>query len=138
MKTKWFWYAVASSLCWTGWAFTAKIGSREIPPASMQFISAFGFLLIGLFAVPRRKAKTTNNRVGQVYALLSGVLLALGGICLYGAYRSGYNISIISALTSVYPMITVLAATTLLREKLNWMQAVGLFFATAAILILSI
>jgi uncharacterized membrane protein len=138
LKAKWFWYAGASSLCWTGWAFTAKIGSREIPPASMEFISAFGFVLISLFALGRTTAKTEKNRLGKVYALVSGVLLALGGICLYGAYRTGYNASTITAVTSLYPMITVLCATTFLREKLNWMQVVGLFFAAAAIFILSI
>src|ERR1700721_946055 len=38
LRTKWFWYAMASSLCWTGWAFTAKIGSREVLPTTMEFI----------------------------------------------------------------------------------------------------
>jgi uncharacterized membrane protein len=104
----------------------------------MEFISAFGFVLITLFALGRTTAKTEKNRLGKVYALVSGVLLALGGICLYGAYRTGYNASTITAVTSLYPMITVLCATTFLREKLNWMQVVGLFFAAAAIFILSI
>jgi transporter family protein len=138
LKTKWFWYALASSLCWTGWAFTAKIGSKEIPPATMEFISAFGFGLVSV-CVMRRKAVTSDrNRAGKIYALISGVLLALGGISLYGAYRTGYNASMVTAVTSLYPVVTVLCAVGFLREKLNKMQVVGLLFALAAMSILSL
>src|ERR1700735_717062 len=138
LTTKWFWYAMASSLCWTGWAFTAKIGSREIPPTTMEFISAFGFLLVSLGVRGRKPAKTEKSQAGKCYALVSGVLLALGGMCLYGVYRTGYNASIITATTSLYPMVTVLFAVVFLREKLNKLQVVGLFFAAAAMLILSL
>ena len=82
--------------------------------------------------------RRTRRFASSARVTVSGVLLALGGICLYGAYRTGYNASTITAVTSLYPMITVLCATTFLREKLNWMQVVGLFFAAAAIFILSI
>src|SRR3979411_1148623 len=47
LKKSWFWYSLAASLCWTAWAFTARAGSKELPPATMQFVSAFGFLLVG-------------------------------------------------------------------------------------------
>ena len=138
LKTKWFWYAMASSLCWTGWAFTAKIGSKEIPPATMEFISAFGFGLVSVCVMRRKTAIADKSRAGKIYALISGVLLALGGISLYGAYRTGYNASMVTAVTSLYPVVTVLCAVGFLREKLNKMQVVGLLFAVAAMSILSL
>ena len=137
LKTKWFWYSIASSLCWTAWAFTAKLGSREIPPATMQFISAFGFVLVSLGIVTVKKVQKDCSLVARFYALLSGLLLALGGISLYGAYRTGYNASIITAITSLYPVVTVLVALIFLRERINRVQVLGLCFAAAAILILS-
>lgn len=138
LMPKWFWYAMASSLCWTGWAFTAKIGSREIPPTTMEFISSFGFVLVSLGSLRQKVAKTERSRVGKCYALFSGVLLALGGICLYDLYRTGNNTSVITGITSLYPMVTVLFAVVFLREKLNKVQVVGLFFAAAAMFILSL
>jgi bacterial/archaeal transporter family protein len=138
LKTKWFWYAMASSLCWTGWAFTAKIGSKEIPPATMEFISAFGFGLVSVCVMRGETAVSDKNQAGKMYALISGVLLALGGISLYGAYRAGYNASVVTAVTSLYPVVTVLCAVGFLREKLNKMQVVGLLFAVAAMSILSL
>jgi bacterial/archaeal transporter family protein len=137
-KTKWFWYAIAASLCWTGWAFTAKIGSKEIPPATMEFISSLGFVLVSLGVMRRKSAASDQSSAGKCFALISGVLLALGGISLYGAYRTGYNASMITAVTSLYPVVTVLCAVGFLREKLNKMQVVGLLFAVAAMFILSL
>jgi len=138
LKTKWFWCAMASSLCWTGWAFTAKIGSKEIPPSTMEFISAFGFGLVSLCVLGRTKVAADQSPVGKLCAIISGVLLALGGISLYGAYRTGYNASMVTAVTSLYPVVTVLGAVGFLRERLNKMQVVGLLFAVAAMSILSL
>lgn len=137
MRTKWFWCAIASSLCWTAWAFTAKLGSREIPPTTMEFISAFGFILVSMGVMGAKKTKPEKSSSGKLLALISGVLLAFGGICLFSAYRTGYNASIITSITSLYPVVTVLLALVFLREKLNKVQAVGFFFAAAAILLLS-
>jgi bacterial/archaeal transporter family protein len=139
MTAKWFWYAIASSLCWTGWAFTARIGSKEITPSTMEFISAFGFVLVCVAVLGRRAGiKSSSSPAGHCYALVSGVLLALGGICLYGSYRTGYSVSVITGITSLYPIVTVLGAVMFLREKLNRLQVTGLFFAAVAMFILSL
>jgi transporter family protein len=137
LKRSWFWYSIAASLCWTAWAFTARLGSKEIPPATMQFVSAFGFLLVGLVMVAVQRPQLKKSLRGNSYALISGVLLGLGGIALYGAYRAGDNASVVTATTSLYPVATVLLAVTFLREKLNKLQLLGVCFAVAAILLLS-
>jgi uncharacterized membrane protein len=137
LKRSWFWYSIAASLCWTAWAFTARLGSEEIPPATMQFVSAFGFLLVGLVIVAVRKPQLKSSLRGNSYALISGILLGLGGIALYGAYRTGDNASVVTATTSLYPVATVLLAVTFLRETLNKLQLLGVCFAVAAILMLS-
>jgi uncharacterized membrane protein len=137
LKKSWFWYSIAASLCWTAWAFTARLGSEEIPPTTMQFVSAFGFLLVGLVMVAVQKPQLKKSLRGNCYALISGVLLGLGGIALYGAYRTGDNASVVTATTSLYPVATVLLAVTFLQEKINKLQLLGVCFAVAAILLLS-
>ena len=138
LKRSWFWYSIAASLCWTAWAFTARLGSEEIPPTTMQFVSAFGFLLVGLAMVAVQKPQLNKSLRGNCYALISGILLGLGGIALYGAYRAGNNASVVTATTSLYPVATVLLAVTFLQEKINKLQLLGVCFAVAAILLLSL
>ena len=138
LKKSWFWYSIAASLCWTAWAFTARLGSKEIPPTTMQFVSAFGFLLVSLVMVAVQRPQLKQSLRGNSYALISGMLLGLGGIALYGAYRAGDNASVVTATTSLYPVATVLLAVTFLREKINRLQLLGVCFAVAAILLLSL
>jgi bacterial/archaeal transporter family protein len=138
LKRSWFWYSIAASLCWTAWAFTARLGSEEIPPTTMQFVSAFGFLLVSLVMVAVQRPQLQQSLRGNFYALVSGLLLGLGGIALYGAYRAGDNASVVTATTSLYPVATVLLAVTFLREKINRLQLLGVCFAVAAILLLSL
>jgi uncharacterized membrane protein len=137
LKTRWFWYSIAATLCWTGWAFTAKLGSEEIPPGSMQFVSAFGFLLIALVLVVVQKPQLTNSLRGNGYALVSGLLLGVGGIALYGAYRAVTNASVVTAITSLYPAATVILAVSFLGERISKVQALGVFFALGSILLFS-
>jgi len=103
----------------------------------MQFVSAFGFLLVGLVMVAVQKPQLKKSLRGNCYALISGILLGLGGIALYGAYRTGDNASVVTATTSLYPVATVLLAVTFLHEKINKLQLLGVCFAVAAILLLS-
>jgi transporter family protein len=138
LKKSWFWYSIAASLCWTAWAFTARLGSEEIPPTTMQFVSAFGFLLVSVVMVAVQRPQLKQSLRGNTYALISGLLLGLGGIALYGAYRAGDNASIVTATTSLYPVATVLLAVTFLREKINKLQLLGVCFAMVAILLLSL
>lgn len=138
LKRSWFWYSIAASLCWTAWAFTARLGSKEIPPTTMQFVSAFGFLLVSLVMVAVQRPQLTQSLRGNSYALISGLLLGSGGIALYGAYRAGDSASVVTAATSLYPVATVLFAVTFLREKINELQVLGVCFAVAAILLLSL
>jgi transporter family protein len=138
LKRSWFWYSIAASLCWTGWAVTARLGSKEIPPTTMQFVSAFGFLLVSLVIVGVQRPQLKQSLRGNSYALISGLLLGMGGIALYGAYRAGNDASVVTATTSLYPVATVLLAVTFLREQINKLQLLGVCFAVAAILLLSV
>jgi hypothetical protein len=48
LKARWFWYSNLCVLCWGGWALLSRLGSREIPPQTMQFLFTIGTLPVGL------------------------------------------------------------------------------------------
>jgi bacterial/archaeal transporter family protein len=137
VRTKWFWYSMASCLCWTAWAFSARLASQEIPPATTQFVSAFGFLAVVVAVTEIKQIRVTIQGRGSWYALIGGLLLACGGIALYGAYRTGHDASVVTATTSLYPVATVFFAVLLLQERPNKFQVLGIGFAVIAIVLLS-
>jgi drug/metabolite transporter (DMT)-like permease len=136
-RAKWFWYSILCVLCWGGWALLSKLGSTEIPAADMQSLFTFGTLPVALALVIARRFKFERSPKGIFFGLANGVLSGVGSIALFAAYRSGGNTSVITAATALYPMITVILAVLILRERLNWLQVVGLGFAGLAMVIFS-
>lgn len=138
LKARWFWYSNLCVLCWGGWALLSRLGSREIPPQTMQFLFTIGTLPIGLALLIARKFKMERSPEGIAYALLNGVLAGVGGLALFAAYHTGSNTSLVTVATALYPMITVVLAVVLLRERFRLVQVIGLGFSIVAIVIFSL
>lgn len=136
-RAKWFWYSVISLLCWTAWALTAKVGSSVLPPSEMQFISGLGFLLVSITVASVSKRDSQTSHKGRLYSVISGVLLAIGGLASFAAYRLGANIAATTGITSLYPGITVICAVLVLKERLSKSQIAGLCFSGLAIFLFS-
>jgi transporter family protein len=134
----WFWYSMLCVLCWGAWALFSKLGSREVPPETMQFLFTLGTLPVGLALLAARRGKLEKSPRGIGYAILNGILSGVGGLTLFAAYHTNANTSLITVTTALYPMITVVLAISILRERFRPIQAVGLLFAVAAIVIFSL
>ena len=138
LKSRWFWYSILCVLCWGAWALASKLGSREIPPQAMQFIFTIGTLPVAAALLIARRGKLEKSGKGISYAVLNGVLAGVGGLTLFAAYHTNSNTSVITTATALYPMITVVLAVLILRERLTLVQMVGLVFAALAIVAFSV
>jgi bacterial/archaeal transporter family protein len=137
-NTRWFWYSMICVLCWGGWALFSKLGSREIPPETMQFLFTMGTVPVCFALLIGRRGKLEKSRRGITYGILNGILSGVGGLTLFAAYHTNANTSMITVATALYPMITVLLAVSILRERFCARQALGLVFAATAIVIFSL
>ena len=137
-SARWFWYALICVICWGGWALLSKLGSREIPPDTMQFLFTVGTLPIGLALLIARRGRLEKSARGIAYGVLNGVLSGVGGLALFAAYHTNGNTTLITATSALYPMITVVLAVVILRENFRPIQALGLVFAAIAIIIFSL
>jgi bacterial/archaeal transporter family protein len=134
----WFWYSMICVLCWGGWALFSKLGSREIPPETMQFLFTLGTIPVCLALLIGRRGRLEKSPRGITFAVLNGILSGIGGLALFAAYHTNASTSLVTVATALYPMITVLLAVLILRERFQLIQVVGLFFAAIAIVIFSI
>jgi uncharacterized membrane protein len=137
-SARWFWYALICVICWGGWALLSKLGSREIPPDTMQFLFTVGTLPIGIALLIARRGRLEKSARGITYGVLNGVLSGVGGLALFAAYHTNGNTTLITATSALYPMITVVLAVLILRENFRPIQALGLVFAAIAIIIFSL
>ena len=68
---------------------------------------------------------------------LTMLFLAAGGITMYAAFANG-NVSIVSPITNLYPMVTIAVAKFRLRESLTLRQYVALAMLLAAVPLFSL
>ena len=133
----WLWYALLGIFWWGLWGFLSKIGSAVASPLQMQVLFTLGMLPVAAGMLFAMRGKLDRDRVGISYGLLSGIATGLGTLGYFAALRK-QDASVVTPLTGVFPILTVVLAFAVLRERLNKVQMVGMFLALASIVILSI
>ena len=140
MKTQqsWFYYSLLAVVFWSVWAILSKIASVMIPSMMLQLLFTLGNTLVMVVLLLQLKLRVGKNRFGILYGLLSGAFAGLGNIALYEAFRRGGPASIVIPLSALYPLVTILLAGLILKERLNARQRAGIFLAVLAISVFSI
>ena len=139
MKTNrlWLWYSLLTIVFWSAWALLSKAASDAIPSPTMQVLFTLGSTLVMICLLLKLRFRVSRNARGVAYGLLNGVFAGLGGIAFFEALRRGGPASLVVPLTSLYPLITVLLAIIVLRERLNGRQYVGVAVAMVALFLLA-
>ncbi len=132
----WFWFAVVTLVSWGIVGLLQKLSTNYISAESSLIWLVVGFLLLEPLFYPG-KAVLHYNGWNLTWALLSGILNALGAWALFAAMKSGGKASIISPLTALYPLVVVLVAPFILRESITLLQAAGVACALIAVALLS-
>lgn len=136
---RWVRWSVLALLSWGVWAIMAKLIGEALSGTHSQALSTLGILPVMLALGVAKKPSTTDNRgPGIPYALLGGALACAGNVIYYGVLSSGGKAAMIVPLTALYPLVTILLAMLLLRERLNLIQAGGLLLSLIAIYLFNV
>ncbi len=135
-EKKWLVFAVTAAICWGVWGILAKFISDEINPFTNHFLFSTGMLFTLPIVIPRCKRAELNSR-GILWGVLAGVLAISGNIAVYYSFSSGGMAAVVIPVTNLYPLVTILIAVLVLREKMQWMNAIGIIIVIPAIIILS-
>jgi len=132
----WFLSALTALILWGLWAFFPKLSLKYISPASSVFFEAVGVFVVGLLVAWRLGGGIEFHPRGALFAVLTGVFGTIGLYFFFSAVKEG-PISVISAITALYPLVTVILAALFLGERLGIQQMLGIFFALVAAFLLS-
>jgi drug/metabolite transporter (DMT)-like permease len=139
MVPRWLIWTVATLLAWGIWAILAKQIGDALSPSQSQMLSTLGLLpILAALALNQETQAPRNRRRGIILAFGSGVVSCIGNIPYYTALGGGAKAATVVPLTSLYPLVTVLLAAVLLKERLNWMQAVGVVLSLVAIYLFNV
>lgn len=124
----WFVWTLLTVLAWGVWAVLNRLLADAIAsPAHGQLASTIGILpvLIALYAMPDAPA-TGDRRLGILLALASGIVSCLGNIANLDLLGRGVKAAAVIPLTALYPVVTILLAVPVLRERVSVLQWLGI------------
>ncbi len=136
--TKWRWllYAILASLTWGVWGILTKFISGDINPFTIHFMFTTGALFTLPLVIRRCKIAEVNIK-GILFGTGAGILVVLGNVSVYQSFKMGGNASIVIPFTNLYPLVTIMIALTVFKEKLSWVNGLGVLIVVPAIIIIS-
>jgi transporter family protein len=105
-------------------------------PNDEQILFTIGSLPVAAAALWRLKGALEKERTGALCGILNGICAGLGLLAYYAAMDRG-PASVVATFTALFPLLTVVLAATVLRERVNRWQAVGIGVALASIVLLA-
>ena len=134
----WIRYSVLAMLAYGIWGAVSSLASQNVSPLTLQIVSTIGVFPVTFVLIFSKNIHHSANLTrGIVWAMLTGVIGGTGNLTLYQALRLGGEASVVFPLTGMYPLVTLVLARLLLKEKLNRIQAVGIALALVAIYLFS-
>ena len=132
-------FSLLTILMWGLWGFFGKLAlEKRMPPTTVFLAETVVSALIAiflLFAIVQRQDGQPIYSTINVYGILSGVALAVGLLFYYFALE-GAKVTVIVPLTATYPVVAVLLAFVLLRERPQPLQWVGVILVVAGVALL--
>lgn len=134
----WLFHAVLTVLLFGGWGFVSRKLGDALTAEQALVISTLGLLPVLAWLGARGSYVSARRGRGIAVAVAAGLLTGFGNLSLYQLLRSGEKAATLVPLTALYPLVTVLLAVLLLRERLNLWQCAGVVLATAAIYLFNV
>jgi|ERR1022692_257022 drug/metabolite transporter (DMT)-like permease len=135
---KWLRYSLFAILAYGVWGAVSSLESQSVPALTLQIVSTIGLIPAALvLAFSKNLGRGVNHFRGILLAVATGILGGTGNLTLYETLRVGGKASVVFPLTGMYPLVTIIMARLLLKERLNRIQALGVALALAAVYLFS-
>jgi transporter family protein len=133
---KWLIYSLLAVFTWGVFGFFSKLGSKELSPTQLQSVFSVGIVAMSIPAWFRAKINRNSNKLGLFCGFCTGFLSVAANLAVFAALQSG-KASLVQPVTGLYPLVTVVLAATVLKERLKTIQGGGVAVAVLALWILS-
>jgi drug/metabolite transporter (DMT)-like permease len=132
-------WLATSLLCWFAMGVCnvfAKLAADHLPALSVSVWWAVGYVPLTAIVVPLAGTERDFHFRSVAYSFAAGVLGPVANLTFLVALSSGL-VSIVTAVAYMFPLVTLVLAAVILKERLNLRQAGGLVLALAAIYLFS-
>ena len=109
---------------------------KYINPRSALVYEVMGGVVVAAIVWYSLSKGLDFNFKGVIPAFFTGVIGYLGMFCFLYAVQMG-KVSVVASVTAVYPVVAIALAVIFLKEKISYIQGVGMFLAIAGVALLS-
>ncbi|HEV8605844.1 MAG TPA: EamA family transporter [Tepidisphaeraceae bacterium] len=142
LMSKWMAYAIVALVLWGVAAVLQKVATKYISTELSTVLFALAFVPVAIvlwwLGQIGKIEPITWHISGKAWgvAIAFGALIGIGGLALFAAYRDG-KASIVTALYSLYPALTVVLAVPIFHEKITGRTWIAIVLALMAAVALS-
>lgn len=133
----WMIFAVLALVLWGFWGFFAKLATNYISPKSALVYETLGGLVVGIIVLIIIGFKLDFHTKGISFAFLAGFAAMVGALFFLYAVTKGKTALVVS-LTALYPLVTVVLASLIIKEPLTIKEGFGILFALIAMVLFAI
>jgi bacterial/archaeal transporter family protein len=127
----WVLFSFLTLLCWGLWGVFSKLASNYSRPRQTLLFQAVGVMVFALTVLVMEHFQIQRSPVGFGWSFAAGFINFAGFLAFFAAIEKG-KVSIIIALSSLYPVVTILLSILLLHEKITRREGLGIALALAA------
>lgn len=127
---------LVSIIAWGVGSLFYKVANDNIHPIMVSTIVTAMYVVLTPLSLVVFKVNYNINTTGVIYSLLGGFTMCLGSIAFFYALQKGAA-GEITALTSLYPALTLILSIAFLKEDLSFKKTIGIGLALLSVFILS-
>lgn len=133
-------FGVAAAFLYSLVTIIGKIASGNIHPFTVIFYSFFfGWLTLSIFTAPWESIVAVSGIKFWIYSIGYGLIPTVGSYMLYmGGLRKNLEVSRIPVIASVETVVATLIGVLLFKEKLNFINVMGIVFLLSSIAMMNL
>lgn len=137
-RSGWLGYCLVSVVIWGVWGIMPYEKSKAMSDEVMAVLMAAGLLgVAGVLVLWGKLKSSVITRRGIIISIATGLFGSAGNYFVLRAIAAGGEASVVFPLTGTYPLVTLLLAIAMLKERINGVQMLGVVVSIVAILLFS-
>jgi transporter family protein len=127
----WMLYAGFTILTWGVWGVFSKLASTYARPRQTLLFQVVGVVAFGLVVLSMERFHIEWSPQGFGWSAAAGFVNFVGFLAFFAAVEKG-KVSTVIAMSSLYPVITIVLSVLFLHEKISSREGLGIACALLA------
>ena len=132
----WILPTLGALFVWGFWGFIPKLTTTYLEPKSAIVYEVLGALILGLIVLAASQFKVETHPIGIAFAMTTGMLGFIGAFFFLQAVSKG-PVTLVAAVSALYPIVSILLAVFFLHESITFRQAVAISLAVLAMILVT-